>query len=473
MDTKSGRRRGSNLSFFYRVFCWCSGARLYLLEKCPSDLNKYLGIGAIIFMTGIMASLSGGYAIFTIFKSYPVAILFGLLWGVLIFFMDFFLVSSLKKQERIKLELPFAIPRFVLALLIAIVISKPIELKLFQREINVEIATMQSQKNLDFSKIVGKEFEELDLLQAENDKLQKEILEKESIRNNLFNLVIAEAEGQSPTNRVGKGPVYAEKRQEFNAADKVLSETKIRNFKKIEANSLRIADLKSSRDLRKKATAEVNSESDGFLARMEAMSNLKSNSFIVSLTSLFITLLFIVIESSPIIVKLLSRKGPYDYLLEAEEFSKEAEASMIIENIRFGHEDSIDVDREIARIKFKSEISLQSDFISEEAQVRRELFKRRMKAVGEKGKLPNRDLKLVTADSELSAEKLEGNEESEATEKPKEVTDIAENPTAAVNENDVSAANVKDIQPEGVKPSHEHIVEESDLVLDEKKMSKN
>jgi len=357
-------------------------------------------------MTGVMASLSGGYAIYTIFRSYPVAITFSLLWGVLIFFLDFFLVSSLKKQDQIKLEMPFAIPRIVLALLIAVVISKPIELKLFEREINVEIEAMRSEKNMEFSKIVGQEFGEVDVLFAENEKLKQEIAEKESIRNKLFNLVISEAEGQSPTGRVGKGPVYAEKRQEFNASDKALTEIKTRNYKQIEWNNLRITELKALRDLRKRATAEASAESDGFLARLQAMSNIKEKSAIVNITSWFITLLFIVIESSPIIVKLLSRKGPYDFLLEAEEFSKEAEASMIIENIRFGHEDSLDVDREISRIKFKSEISLHSEFIAKEAEVRRELFRRRLKSIVEKGNLPTRDLKLVTLEEEISSDKM-------------------------------------------------------------------
>ncbi|SDC12450.1 DUF4407 domain-containing protein [Williamwhitmania taraxaci] len=406
MDSKTGKRKYT-LSFLYRVFCWCSGARLYLLERCPSDLNKYLGIGAIIFMTGVMASLSGGYAIFTIFRSYPIAIAFGLLWGTLIFFLDFFLVSSLKKQEFIKLELPFALPRFVLALLIAVVISKPIELKLFEREINVEIETMRSEKNMEFSRIVGQEFGDIDQLLKESESLKKEIEGKQELRNKLFNLVIAEAEGQSPTNRIGKGPVYAEKRQEFNVSDKDLSETKVRNFKLIEQNNLRITELKALRDMRKSATAQASSESDGFLARLQAMANIKDSSLIVSITSWFITLLFIVIESSPIIAKLLSRKGPYDFLLEAEEFSKEAEASMIIENIRFGHEDSLDVDREIARIKFKSEIALHSEFISKEADVRRELFKRRLSSIANKGNLPSRDLKLVTSDHEVANDSLD------------------------------------------------------------------
>ena len=461
MDTKVARRR-SNLSWFYRVFCWCSGARLYLLEKCPSDLNKYLGIGAVIFMTGVMASLSGGYAIFTIFRSYPIAIAFGLLWGVLIFFLDFFLVSSLKKQDQIKLELPFAMPRFVLALLIAVVISKPIELKLFQREINVEIEAMRSEKNMEFSKIVGQEFGELDVLLAENEKLKKEIAEKEGIRNKLFNLVIAEAEGQSPTKRIGKGPVYAEKRQEFNVSDQDLTDTKRRNFKQIADNNLRIDALKALRDLRKRSTAAASSESDGFLARLQAMSNLKDDSMIVSLTGWFITLLFIVIESSPIIVKLMSRKGPYDFLLEAEEFSKEAEASLIIENIRMGHEDSIDVDREIARVRFKSEISLQSEFISKEADVRRELFKRRLKAVADKGKLPSRDSKLVASDEEVLPAKLNGEQSMEVVKEP----DVE--PVCKVEEPDI-----KGVEKINGNLPNERVEVETASMQEEKKSSKN
>ena len=58
----------SKLSRIYKFFCWCSGARLYLIERCPTDYNKYYGIGVIVFLTGVMATLSGGYAMFTVFE---------------------------------------------------------------------------------------------------------------------------------------------------------------------------------------------------------------------------------------------------------------------------------------------------------------------------------------------------------------------------------------------------------------------
>ena len=47
-------------------------------------------------------------------------------------------------------------------------------------------------------------------------------------------------------------------------------------------------------------------------------------------TSILITLLFITIETAPIIVKLLSKKGPYDELLERIEYEHFLEQQKII-----------------------------------------------------------------------------------------------------------------------------------------------
>lgn len=453
--TTRGYSRKSSLPFFYRVFCWCSGARLYLLERCPSDLNKFLGIGAVILMTGILASLSGGYAIYTIFQSPLLAVLFGMLWGMLIFFLDFFLVSSLKKQDHVSKEMPFAIPRFVLAILIAIVISKPIELKLFEREINVEIEAMKSIKNLEISNLVDKEFGDIDQLTKENEQLKADIATKEQSRNQLFDMIVAEAEGKSPTGQVGKGPVYSEKKAEFDRAERELQALRAANNKQIEKNNQRIEELTAKRDERLSQTTKTSDQANGFLARLEAMSNISAKNTAVSIASWFITLLFIVIESSPIIVKLLSKKGPYDFLLEAEEFQKEAEASIIIENIRFGHEESIDVDREVARIKFKSEISLQSEFISEEAEVRRELFKRRLKTFEEAGKLPVRDLKLVTEETEIA--------ENKSTDETPSVTDAAESTAPSEVEN--SSPSVVDAEQDNGVTADSETVNPATVVL--------
>lgn len=46
----------------YQFFLWASGADLDILQQCPTDQNKYFGIGGTIIFTSLMASFAGGYA---------------------------------------------------------------------------------------------------------------------------------------------------------------------------------------------------------------------------------------------------------------------------------------------------------------------------------------------------------------------------------------------------------------------------
>ena len=275
------------LSFLYRFFGWCSGARLYILKQCPSEFNKYYGIGVVVFLTGIMASISGGYAIHTVFNKLEVAVPFGLLWGFLIFSIDWYLVASLRKQQRGFKEFGFALPRFVLAILIAFVISKPLEMKLFEKEIEQQILFNHQQKNIEYQQLASQEFSDLAKLEEINEGLRNEIAQKDQYRNRLFDMIIAEAEGQSPTKTPGKGPVYREKRTEFDKVDKELLALRSRNLAQIEANSTEIETLRERRDKVVTGAREVNRNSDGFLARLDAMGTLSQNSTSVRLSSLF------------------------------------------------------------------------------------------------------------------------------------------------------------------------------------------
>jgi Domain of unknown function (DUF4407) len=69
-----------------RFFWFCSGADIAMLQTwdCSTEHNTYAGIGATIFLTAVLASLSGGYALWAVFQSSPYAISFGILWGILI-----------------------------------------------------------------------------------------------------------------------------------------------------------------------------------------------------------------------------------------------------------------------------------------------------------------------------------------------------------------------------------------------------
>lgn len=67
-----------------QFFLYCSSIEAAILDKCPTDKNKYVGIGATIFFTGLMAFFSSGYALFTVFDSIWAAAAFGLVWGLMI-----------------------------------------------------------------------------------------------------------------------------------------------------------------------------------------------------------------------------------------------------------------------------------------------------------------------------------------------------------------------------------------------------
>src|SRR5436190_19838314 len=92
-----------------------SGADLKILDQCPTDINKYAGIGATIFFTGLFAAMAAAYALFTVFDSYWISISLGLLWGAMIFNLDRYIVSSMRKDASRYQELLTATPRIVLA----------------------------------------------------------------------------------------------------------------------------------------------------------------------------------------------------------------------------------------------------------------------------------------------------------------------------------------------------------------------
>jgi hypothetical protein len=318
-----------------RFFLWCSGARIYLLKKCPTEINMFMGIGIVIFLTGIMASISGGYAFHLVFNSTPLAIVFGLFWGTLIFFLDWYLVSSLKKEKKWWKEFTMAFPRLVLAVFIAVVVARPVEMKLFEREIDLQVQKNQLDKRDNQNQQIVAQFNEVEELKTKNDSLEKYLIDKAKRRDLLYSLMIAEAEGRSPVGVMGKGPVYKEKRMEYDIAQKELESERNRLSPLIASNLERIKQLNNKKDELLATNQIVITRANGFLSRMRALHHLQKEDQMVAWTSLFIILLFIAIEISPVFVKLISSRGPYDELLQAEQYATSYKAAVLVDE--FAH----------------------------------------------------------------------------------------------------------------------------------------
>lgn len=296
-------------------FLLCSGIDLKLIDSCSNgEQNKYAGIGATVFFTAVMATLAASYALYTVFDNVYTALFFGLIWGLLIFNLDRFIVSTIKKSNSKWKELLQATPRLILAMIIAVVISKPLELKIFEKEINQVLLTEKNQMTLENKEQIAKQFEpEIAKLNNGIKALKEEITTKETEVNDLYETYIAEAEGRQGTLLLGKGPVYQEKRDKHDAALLELSQLKQDNNQKIANNEAAIGQLQADWKNAEATTQPIISNFDGFMARINALGKLPW------LPSFFIFLLFLAIETAPIFAKLVSPKGEYDYKLEDED----------------------------------------------------------------------------------------------------------------------------------------------------------
>lgn len=307
-----------------KKFFWlCSGAHKEILSNCPSEANKYVGIGASVFFTGIFATLAGGYALFTIFDSYWLAAFFGILWGLMIFNLDRFIVSGMRKNGQTIQELLHALPRLILALVISVVIAKPLELKIFEKEINSEITSMM-QEDLALKELQVKTrfIESKEQLMTRIEVLKKEIVKKTASRNELRQIAREEADGTGGTKQRSAGPIYKIKKADADRVEEELIALIATNTPIIKEKEDALKALNEREKV--ELTAIEKSQLTGLASRIEALDRLTSKSSAIHIANWFVMLLFLVVETAPIFVKLVSQRGPYDYVLRTEEYGFEA-----------------------------------------------------------------------------------------------------------------------------------------------------
>lgn len=307
-------------------FLWkAAGGDRYILERATySDQIKYMCLGGIVFATGAMAGLAGGYAFYTIFSpktplgelenSLPhilMSIVFGIIWGLMIFNIDRFIVTSTGKgdgTEKItKDEFKSAIPRIIMGTIIAITISKPIEIRMFQTEIQAKLIEKKQDQEAVYKKNVeDRHKESLARLEQDIDKLDSEIQSKKKDLDEKNTLAISKCGSNNPGCKYHIGIWKMVK-----DADNDFSNTKTKNQSKIDK-------LNADRDtvLAIKSRELLNAQKDGQLLDGLLERITISHEVAGFWITLFITLLFLAIELTPIFFKLMLNKTPYDYLAE-------------------------------------------------------------------------------------------------------------------------------------------------------------
>lgn len=314
----------------------CSGAnqKIFEREDCAGDKSKYAMIGIFIFLTAAFATFSAAYALYLGFKSVWVSALIGMLWGIFIFNLDRFVISTIRKKE-IDSDLPLltkaslglkefakALPRLLLAILISVVISTPLEMKYFEPEIRIQInKRLSDERTNEQNKPLRDQSNDVKLREDENKSLQEKIDERVKRREQLRDQLAAEAQGRRGTGIYGHGRVtrLLEKQlADFETDLKAFTET---TQAKIKENLQAIEKFQKENDaLAATRNRQIEDTKYSFLNSLQAMNELAARSRSILWAQRFISFLILFLECTPILMKLIAGHGPYDSALATDEY---------------------------------------------------------------------------------------------------------------------------------------------------------
>jgi hypothetical protein len=306
---------------------WCAGAHQRLLRQFPSEGTKYAGLGGVLLATFVLATLSSGYAIYSIFGSWAWTVVFAIVWGLIIFNFDRFLVATMRKYGVSKSrQLWMAVPRLALALLIGLTIARPLELKIFEKEIAVKMAENQHhkiQRNDSLLQIENKA--QLQVAESERQRLTSRKLTIEDSLSRLQSSYVQEADGTGGSGKRGIEKLTQLKMDAYKTAAVQFAPELRQLDSNLRSQDSLLSHSRSDLEAKRKSYETATASNMGFLEKNKALSDLSDEESSVWWTSLLLSLLIILIEIGPILSKLIMPIGPYDIALAREELMQMAE----------------------------------------------------------------------------------------------------------------------------------------------------
>ncbi|MGZ5440311.1 MAG: DUF4407 domain-containing protein [Thermoanaerobaculia bacterium] len=351
------------------MLAWCGGARSSLVADYPEEQTRLASVGATVLFTGLFAGAASGYAFHTVFGQGPWVPLLAVAWGLMIFNLDRLIVMSM--HGSLGRRWLAALPRFFLATVIALVISRPLELFIFRDEIelglkeadtNAETAARDAWKkavdNADarYGAALERARAAVGVPVAERE-IEKTAVSLKSCHDDLTKAAQdhkAEVDGTGGTGEPGIGPAartkyahYLDTKSRCAATGLLVNSARTALEGAIKRQSVLIADDARTRDEEKrkadgllaKALADRRtSRKDSLLGRHRQLWDLGSKDGSVLGMTLVITLLFWLVESLPVIAKLMSSESIYDERLKQRHFEVKAQTAGI-EAARAKYED--------------------------------------------------------------------------------------------------------------------------------------
>jgi hypothetical protein len=341
-----------------------AGARGDILQVAPGARPRFVALGGVLLSTGGLAVLSAAFAVhMAVGAVWPVAMLIGLFWGLVIVNLDRMLLVGMAHDASFRRNLLMAVPRVGLALVLGVVISTPLTLQIFHKEIDTEIVALQAEQSDAYKKSLDSDARFAGLpdlrdrvaaeqaivasggdgdttllpLTASVTAAQQAYDQALATQQDLQNKAQCELNGTCGTGEPGTGEAYVQARaaadgqaavvasakSDLDAATAALSTAQARSAQQaaadLETDRAELARLTADQTRLQQAFDATNADNTGILIRLQALGRLSDTNSTLGFAHFMLSLLFICIELLPVFMKTLLNFSPstaYDKLAE-------------------------------------------------------------------------------------------------------------------------------------------------------------
>jgi Domain of unknown function (DUF4407) len=276
-------------------------------------------LGISIFLTTLLAILTGANTFFVCFDNPGLSIFAGIVWGAIIFNLDRSFVVSVSYQSGwVKATIVF-LTRFVMAVIISLSFSTTIEIRIFEKEINAEVDVIlikeyQALIDNDIAKIQEK-IDKIDIfLQQTQSAKDKAVIDKNNALDKL----------NTSTLRGRDRERLRQNAQDTNQAVQDLSqEIKTESSKRQELSKklkdLQISNISNDIDKKRggKKSNQLNSPSTkpGLIDKYSALESIVKRRNLQYFNYLIMAIVAMV-EISPLLLKTMYSEGNYERMIE-------------------------------------------------------------------------------------------------------------------------------------------------------------
>lgn len=336
----------------------CAGVDEALLSRCHWERARYTGLGGAVLGTASAAAFSMGLALATTTEHVGAGcVLAALGWGIFIFNVDRWMVSSTHGLRRKSALLP----RVGLALVFGFIIAEPVVLTVFSSAIENHIADERGQQAAAFEALLARcnptnpsglpavasradcrdarlnvnppegKAQQLTELETRRELARQQLSRLQADLTETRERLQREQAGQrgaDTTGRYGVGPVaqaleadVARLTRERDAAQNRF-DTVSANYQKLAATTEgsttsygeRVSAAINARVAQERAKLD---RKPGLLERIDALHELTTAHPHLFIARWFLTLFFVLVDSMPVLVKMLSGTSTYDRLVHS------------------------------------------------------------------------------------------------------------------------------------------------------------